>query len=240
MFSLSQSKKFTLLKFINNYFLPTLVVLSLITVVSLMIYVAFISTFKLLEIINILVIGFTSFGVLIAYKQITINADLQRRQLALTNIKIITESNKKHRDELEKSIDYTNIFKNSAINSKPLTITEIQKILFEFDSDGNLIGKGNHMGQPYKFSDNGKVIHSHIIEILNNFETLAIGILNNVYDETIMKEYFDNIIKTNFVVYQIHIKYLRNDIINDEKYCENFEWLYYEWNKDKNPIKNKR
>lgn len=238
MFPLSQSKKFTLLKFINNYFLPTLVIISLIIVVSLMIYVTFISTFKPLEIINILVIGFTSFGVLIAYKQITINADLQRRQLALENVRIITESNKKHRDELNKHMDFTNIFKKSAVSSISLSISDIKQLLFEIDENGNFKGKGTKE-EPYRFSDSGKYIHSHIIEILNNFETLAIGILNNVYDEIIMKEYFEKIIRTNYIVYQNHITYLRSDILlNDEKYCENFEWLYQEWNKK--PSKDKR
>jgi len=240
MLTLEQSTKFKISKFINKFLLPFLVYFSLIIVFFIIFYTVFYSTFKQQEIINITIISFATLSILIAYKQITMNADLQRRQLALIGVKTITESNKKHRDEIEKLIDYTNIFKNATTNSKPLNIYEIQNILFEHDSNGELIGKGNHIGEPYKFSEDGKLIHSHIIEILNNFETLAIGILNNVYDETIMKEYFENIIATNYIVYQIHIKYLREYILNYDKYCENFEWLYYEWNKEKKPRKSKR
>jgi hypothetical protein len=236
---LSQSKKFTILKIINNYILPILVFLSIIIIFSLMIYVSFFSIdFKKQEIITILIAGVTALGLLITYKQITINVDLQKRKLALENIRIIAESNKKHRDELHKYMDFTNFYKKHAACSSSFSVEEIKKLLFEDDGNNNYKGKGTK-DEPYKFSDNGRHIHSHIIEILNNFETLAIGILNNIYDETVMKEYFDNIVKTNYIVYRNHITYLRSEsILNDKKYCENFEWLYSEWNKK--PSKDKR
>ncbi len=219
-------KYYYILKFINKYLLPLLIFISVIAVVLLIGYTFFYTDFKIQDKITIAIAGFASLGILIAYKQITINADLQRKRLSLEITQTITQSNKNHRDILNRLMDYSNLFPTAYLQYESFTISEIKKQLYDDDND-------------IKMSKRGRKINSHIIAILNNFEMLSIGVANNVYDEEIIKEYFNDIVKSNYEVLRHFITYQRETLIYNDLCC-NFEWLYNEWNKDNIINKDKR
>jgi hypothetical protein len=200
----------------------------MVLVLIFMLYVIFNSSFieneesKILfsvtEAITLWIAGFATLSVFIAYKQMTVTADLQRRQLAIENIRIMSISNKEYRDNLNKLIDYSNIFKQKLISNDAISKDEIRQSIFQ--------------GNTYNLTDDGKNINAYHIEILNNFEILAIGIHNNIFDETIIRNYFEEILNHNYNFYREYIVFLRSEeMLNDEKFCEYFEWLYNEWNK---------
>lgn len=106
--------------------------------------------------------------------------------------------------------------------SEPINVDEIHTLICEKDSNGYY---GN---KPYKMTDIGKQIRSHMVSIMNNFELMAIGILNNSLDEDIMKQGFAKIIEQNYIFYSRYIAHLNEDK-KSKGFGENFEWLYDRW-----------
>jgi hypothetical protein len=169
-----------------------------------------------------------SIGILIAYRQIVSSTDLARRQLSMTeSIRILGELREK-RQKLEASskMDYAQELQKGT----SIPYTTIHEWICEKEN-GCFVGES---GQ-YRLSQEGKDIKNNIRAIINIYEYLAIGVLNNVFDEDILKDGFDYMSKNIYVSFENYIKHIRTS--EDSKdFAVNFEWLNYRWNKDKNSI----
>lgn len=229
MFKITLATKFKITKFVNKILLPFLVYFSLMVVFAIVVYSVLYTSLKQEELLKIFIGSFTTLSILLAYKQFTMNSDFTKRHLALESIRTISETNKEHRDELNKLMDYANTFKQASLNSTSISRTDMKELLFQKDNDMNFIGIGSKES-PHILTTDGRLILTHIIEILNNFEMMAVGIIHNVYDEIVMKDYFEEIVKKNYIVYKDFLIYLRSDAhLNDKAFCENYEWLVNHW-----------
>jgi len=173
----------------------------------------------------IYITGFMTLGILVAYRQIVTNNDFQRRQFSMIESSRLLRDNKFHRDKLNELIDYSNLVQKG----EPISSESIHNLICE-KKDGIFGDK------PYKMTENGKKIRSHMMGILNNFEQLGIGILHNTLDEYIMKDGFELIVERNYNFYSTYITHIRTDE-NSSDFAENFEWLKERW---KNKVSNKK
>ena len=170
--------------------------------------------------------AFTYIGIIVAYNQISRASDFQRKQFSMSQSNKILEDNKLHRKELSKLYPS---YSDKVQKKEPITIEEIHNLICKKDKNGNFGDK------PYPLSEGGEQIRSHMVAIMNNYELLAIGVLNNTFDEVIMKEGFTGLVINNYTFYSRYIKHLSE---TENGFCENFMWLHNRWEKKK--LKRKR
>lgn len=206
-------------KFFMNYF-----VYGLVVVVGYICYLTFSdATVEVKDKYLIYVTSFMYLGIVVAYSQISRNNDFQRRQFTMSESARFLQDNKRHRATLNEKMDYSNMVEKC----EPITVEEVHELICEKNDNGYYGDK------PYKMTDKGKVIRSHMISIMNNFELMAIGVLNNSLDEDIMRQGFERIIEQNYVFYSRYITHLNEDK-KSKGFGDNFEWLYERWCKKGN------
>ncbi len=132
------------------------------------------------------------------------------------------------------------------------TAKKIQTANFLFESRQDLqyiealhiLKKVHRSGKSFRSyvfpSEGGKISEDEMVErrkiqyILNFYERVAIGIDNNIYDETMIKRTsFTTVIETYDIAEPL-IKAIRENIKSDSTYQE-FEWLVNRWKSD--PLK---
>ncbi len=172
----------------------------------------------------IYVTAIMSIGLLIAYKQIVSNTDLSRRQLSMTeSIRILKELREK-RQKLEEftEMDYSQEMQKG----HSIPYQDIHEWICK-TVNNNYIGES---GQ-YELTENGKKIKNHIRAIINDYEYLAIGILNSAFDEQIIKDGMDAMAIDSYTSFSNYIKHIRDTESPD--FAVNFEWLVDRWTEKK-------
>lgn len=168
-----------------------------------------------------------SIGLLIAYKQIVSSTDLSRRQLSMTeSIRILKELREK-RQELEAftEMDYSQeLQKGHSIPYQDIHNWICKK------NGNNFVGE---KGQ-YELTPNGKKIKNNIRAIINDYEYLAIGILNNAFDEDIIKDGLDAMAIGLYNSFSNYIQHIRDTEGPD--FAINFEWLVNKWTNKKKKV----
>jgi len=197
---------------------------------------------------KIIFISGTAISIMLLYYQSRKTLDWNRRQLTAVEIAKYVESNKESRTILNTLVNYSSRF-NTKI---PFTDTELHKWMCEYNTlengDINFVREDSAKEHPYKFkiiqkykTKNGEKelvsevkvgaeIRGSIIKILNNYEMIAINVLNGAFDESMVKDTLLQGFTDNFFMFKNYIEHLRGyDHYNDIRAYEHIQWLAERW-----------
>ncbi len=104
---------------------------------------------------------------------------------------------------------------------EPLKFEEVHKwVCNDYNVDGT---------DMCSMTKHGVIIIRDLLSIINIYELIAIGIKENILDESLVKESMDNVIMKNFIFFKNYI-YHRREKHDDETLGEEWEILYNKWN----------
>jgi hypothetical protein len=185
---------------------------------------------------TIYITGIMSIGILIAYRQIVSSNDLSRRQLSMTESIRILENIREKRKELEqfKEMDYSQeLQKKHAISYQDIHNWICKK---KDNTNNQFIGE---KGQ-YELTDKGKEIRTLIRATINDYEYLAVGIVNGAFDEQIIKDGMKSMTIDTCYSFSNYINHVQSSESNN--FAMYFKWLADRWsnnNHDKTILRDK-
>jgi len=162
------------------------------------------------------------FAVFLTYKE---NVTQQRKEQVNSEIDKILDAIQQNREILNELVDFANITKSD----ETLSIKQIHLWICENDN-----GKIEREADGFcKMSKNGRKIRFAIINILNAYEKLAIGVYYKAIDEKMALDAMGLLIVRNYKLFKEYIKHHREKH-NRQDAWEFLEWLYNRWNKKVN------
>jgi hypothetical protein len=195
---------------------------------------------------RIILMSFAASSVALVYFQFRKNLEWNKKQLTAVELNKYVEANKESREVLNNLIDYASRY-NTGV---PFTDSELHIWMCEHtmkDGNINFTREDPAKEHPYKLKviaekrDNdgnimepaikiGSEIKGNTIKILNNYELIAINVLNGAFDEKMTRDAFYNGLITHYNMYKGYIEHLRGIYhYNDDKAFEHFEWLANKW-----------
>lgn len=153
------------------------------------------------------------FGIIYQLKS---NNAWNQRHTALTQVR--------DRQKYDEALSVLNKRMNYLQQKKELSyIEEIRPLIFENHTEAN-----NNT-----FTENGNEIRKSIIDVLNYYEYLAIGIKTNLFAEEVVKISLKAHLIKAYTVFYDYIKHMRAK--NGKDVCKELEELVLEWNKEDKP-----
>lgn len=154
-------------------------------------------------------------GVYAAFKQLKANHDWNRRNAAMVEVMKTREQVIKALEKIDKHLKYTERDKNS-----PFSIDEIHAEICE-TKNGKL-----------ELTENGTELKRNIKIVLAQYEYLATGIQNKVFDEKTVADIVEGPMIRAFELFKPYIKHLRELHKSKEIYIE-LEKVVDRWEKTK-------
>ena len=96
------------------------------------------------------------------------------------------------------------------------------------DDNGSCKGESGE----YELTEDGKQIKAYIRATINDFEYIAVGILNGAFDERIIKDGMRGMVKSTYNSFSGYIDHVR-DTEKVPAFAENLEWLANRWSDNK-------
>lgn len=157
------------------------------------------------QISNVIIAASTTIGavgVFIAWHTLKSNHDWNRRQLAIEKVASILKELKEYtNNEFEVLLHYSNRKKDDTFK-----VEELHLLMCEKDENKNL--KWNN-DKHCILSDEGRKLCNQIATFLDIYEILAGGVLENTFDENIVKTLMAGSIKKAYIVFRDYIAHLR-------------------------------
>jgi len=169
--------------------------------------------------VSILGHGLTVLAVLFAGFQIKGEHDWNRRNSAMEAARQANE-NDAAAHAIDKDLNY--------IRRKfddPITVDEIHDVICQKDDDGKLLrDEADKLLIDHK--NQGGAIKQSIMTLLNSSEYLATGVVQGVFDETVIYKLRGGILMSNYFIFENYIKHL-NDMYPDRegKIYENLKYM---------------
>ena len=160
------------------------------------------------------------FAVFLTYKE---NVTQQRKEQVNSEIDKILNTIQQNREVLNELVDFANVTKADetlSVSQIHLWICEHNNGKIEKEADGLC-----------KMSKNGKKIRFAIVNILNAYEKLAIGVYYKAIDEKMALDAMGFLIVRNYKIFKEYIKHQREAPHNKKDAWEFLEWLNKRWNK---------
>lgn len=144
--------------------------------------------------------------------QLKSNNEWNKRQYALSQVtnNTIYSNAIQH---LNKNISYASI-------KDPITLEAIHQYIC-----GN---KNWTPGKPMNLTSDGSEIRDNILRVLNYYETIAIGIKNDIYDENVIKRLLKGNLLKAYHIFSTYIEHRRKDHEAPKAYID-LESLVNEW-----------
>ena len=156
----------------------------------------------LLKLLSTLLIPVSIFATFLIFKE---NMLFARKAKVNDELDKILEIIQKNRIILNKHIDFTNRTKKSI----PLDpFNEIHAWICEKDDKGNIVIENDKL---CKMSREGKEIHAALINIINAYERLAIGVYYRIIDEDMAYDSMGYLVNKNYKIFEKYIEHLRQD-----------------------------
>ena len=162
------------------------------------------------------------FAVFLTYKE---NVTQQRKEQVTKMIDSILDNFQKNKKILNDKVNFHNLTKKPT----PISVEKIHDWICE-KNNGQLEIDSNKL---CKLSKDGKEIRAAIINILNEYEKLAIAIYYKAIDEKIAFNSLGFLVWKNYKIFSEYIEHQRTDHGYKDVW-EFLEWLYERW---KNKIK---
>ncbi|MCT7596422.1 DUF4760 domain-containing protein [Aliarcobacter butzleri] len=183
--------------------------------------------------INLLLVNITSFAALIAFYQlkvnekilknsqneILINHEWNKQQLTMLEAKKGRESIKEAIRLLQEKINFNE-------RHNPYTTNEIHDFICE---KGYTLNDNKNLA---KMNKDGIEIKHAIMDILNYYEFLAIGINIGIFDKNTIKKALKTIMSRAFFIFEEYIYHLRGDRHNRKTAFIELEQIVKEWKKE--------
>ena len=163
------------------------------------------------------------FAVFLTYKE---NVTQQRKEQVNSEIDKIMNTIQTNREILNELVDFANITKAD----ETLSISKFHLWICE-NKDGKIEKEADGL---CKMSKNGKKIRFAIINILNAYEKLAIGVYYKAIDEKMALDAMGLLIVKNYKIFKEYIKHQRGTPHNKKDAWEFLEWLNERWSKKVN------
>lgn len=157
-------------------------------------------------------------------KQLEANHDWNRRQLAATETNKVLSEITVILNSIDPIIQYT-----ERKISHPYSLEDIHKYFCKKDTNDHFIKSTD--GRSLIIDEDKRYIRTGLVNILNKYDYLAGGILKQVFDETVVKNYTRGIIIKVFNVLKPYIIHLR-EFYNRPSLYEDLEYIANKWEKE--------
>ena len=174
----------------------------------------------------------TAIGVIIAYKTLKANHDWNRRHLAIEKIIEIRNLLKDYRNnEFEQILKYsdrqiTEVYK----------VKELHILMCKVDNQKNLVWNND---KHCDLTDEGRILCNQIADFLDIYEIVADAVLENTFDEEIVKNLLKGSMKKAYYLFSEYISHLR-DHYNRPLLYKQLENLIDKWDKEEKEDVSKR
>jgi len=158
------------------------------------------------------------FAVFLTYKE---NVTQQRKEQVNSEIDKILNVIQINREVLNELVDFANETKSD----ETLSLSKIHLWICE-NKDGKIEKEADGF---CKMSKNGKKVSFAIINILNAYEKLAIGVYHKAIDEKMALDAMGLLIVRNYKLFKEYIKHRRGEPHNKKDAWEFLEWLNNRW-----------
>ena len=175
-------------------------------------------TLTVLKFASTILIPVSIFVTFISFKQ---NLILSKKTKALEEMDKIMESLQKSRFILDKNVDFV----NRAKVGNPLTTEEIHRWICDKNENEQILRTDDGL---CKMSERGKETKGALVNIINNYEKLGLGVYHNIFNENIAQDTFKLLVIQNYKLFEHYINHLRTAHHNTEAGVF-FEWLYNRW-----------
>jgi len=174
---------------------------------------------NLMSHLNDILTPLSIFAVFLTYKE---NVTQQRKEQVTQMIDNILDNVQKNKKVLNDKVNFHNLTK------KPQTIpvSTIHKWICKENENGMKIDNDKLC----EMTEEGKEIRAAIINILNEYEKLAIAVFYKAVDEKIAFDSLGFLVWKNYKIFRDYIEHQRKDHGYKDVW-EYLEWLYKKWKK---------
>lgn len=218
---------------IKEHLANIIMVVFFIAIIISDIFIVYYSNKETSTYINLLLVNITSFAALVAFYQLKVNEKIlknsqneilvnhewNKQQLTMIEAKKGRESIKKAIRLLQEKINFNE-------RHKPFSVNEIHDFICEknytLNDNKNLA----------KMTKQGILIKHAIMDILNYYEFLAIGINVGIFDKNTIKKSLKTIMSRAFFIFEEYIYHLRGDRHKRKTAFIELEQIVKEWKKE--------
>jgi len=157
--------------------------------------------------------------------------DWNRRQLAITEAYKTVSAVMDNISKIDNEIKYS-----EKKLSDRYEIKDLHHFFCEKDNNGKLIKDDDNR---CKINPDKRYIRQYVVEMLNQYDKLALGVFNKTYDEQIIKEACQGVMIKAYKVFELYIKHLRKYFDRETLYID-LQNLVTKWEREEIPLTDKR
>jgi len=130
-----------------------------------------------------------------------INHEWYRKQMAITDADTVNEDIFQAISEIDQEIKYS-----ERQIDKAYSLKEMHSFICKVDNDSKLVKNDN---EECILDDSKRSIRKNILKILNKYDKLATGIIQDIYDEETIKKSSKSAMMKSFSVFELYISFKR-------------------------------